>query len=151
MKTLARLQRRLAYERFLARLFSVVGDTWVLKGGYALELRLGGRARATKDLDFHASGDTELLDTLQEAAEADLDDHFRFVVQPPERGTLGGPEVHGVMRTRRGAAWSSISAGLGPRSHSGWVLGPPEVYDRPGVRALSSGKTFPLNPSSSPG
>ena len=53
---LARLQRQLAYERFLTRLFRLVGEAWVLKGGYALELRLGGRARATKDLDFNAPG-----------------------------------------------------------------------------------------------
>lgn len=92
---LARLQRRLAYERFLTRLFAVVEETWVLKGGYALELRLGGRARATKDLDFHALVGADLLDTLQEAAEGDLGDHFRFVVQPPERGTLGGPPEGG--------------------------------------------------------
>jgi predicted nucleotidyltransferase component of viral defense system len=92
---LARLQRRLAYERFLARLFALVGDTWVLKGGYALELRLGGKARATKDLDFHAPSNADLLDTLQAAAEQDLGDHFRFVVQPPERGTLGGPPEGG--------------------------------------------------------
>lgn len=88
---LARLQRRLAYERFLARLFGLVDDAWVLKGGYALELRLGGRARVTQDLDFHAPGSSDLLDTLQEAAEQDLGDHFRFVVRPPERGPLGGP------------------------------------------------------------
>lgn len=92
---LARLQRRLAYERFLARLFGLVGDAWVLKGGYALELRLGGRARATQDLDFHAPGSSDLLDTLQEAAEQDLRDHFRFVVRPPERGPLGGPPEGG--------------------------------------------------------
>lgn len=92
---LARLQRRLAYERFLARLFLVVGETWVLKGGYALELRLGGRARSTKDLDFHAPTGADLLDTLQEAAEQDLGDHFRFVVVPPERGALNGPPEGG--------------------------------------------------------
>lgn len=92
---LARLQRRLAYERFLVRLFNLVGDTWLLKGGYALELRLGGKARATKDLDFNAPGRQNLLDVLQEAAEQDEGDFFRFVVQPPERGQLAGPPEGG--------------------------------------------------------
>jgi predicted nucleotidyltransferase component of viral defense system len=92
---LNRLQRQLAYERFLTRLFSLVGDTWVLKGGYALELRLGGRARATQDLDFNAPGSADLLDTLQEAAEQDGADHFRFVIEAPQRGTLAGPPEGG--------------------------------------------------------
>ncbi|WP_075831051.1 nucleotidyl transferase AbiEii/AbiGii toxin family protein [Deinococcus marmoris] len=92
---LARLQRQLAYERFLNRLFGVVGEAWVLKGGYALELRLGGRARATKDLDFNAPGGGDLLEVLQDAAELDLADHFRFVVEVPERGALAGPPEGG--------------------------------------------------------
>lgn len=49
----ARLMKRLAFERFLARLFQKGSERWVLKGGYALELRLGDRARATKDLDLN--------------------------------------------------------------------------------------------------
>jgi hypothetical protein len=35
------LQRRVAFERFLARLFFSGDERWVLKGGYALELRSG--------------------------------------------------------------------------------------------------------------
>lgn len=89
---LARLQRRLAYERLLVRLFGLVGETWILKGGYALKLRLGGKARATQDLDFHAPTGVDLLDVLQEAAEQELGDFFRFVVQPPDRAdSLGRP------------------------------------------------------------
>ena len=63
----SRLQRRVAFERFLARVSQQVGERLILKGGYALELRLGWRARATVDLDFAApflSG-AELLETLQ--------------------------------------------------------------------------------------
>jgi hypothetical protein len=45
---LDRLRKRVAFERFLARLFDRDPTRWVLKGGYALELRLVGRARATK-------------------------------------------------------------------------------------------------------
>jgi hypothetical protein len=41
-----RLQKQLAFERFLARLFYSGGERWVLKGGYALELRLPGHSRA---------------------------------------------------------------------------------------------------------
>lgn len=94
-ENLARLQRRLAYERLLVRLFGLVGDTWVLKGGYALELRLGGKARATQDLDFHAPTGVDLLDVLQDAAEQEMDDFFRFVVPPPDRDWLAGPPEGG--------------------------------------------------------
>jgi len=38
---------QLTFERFLARLFRGDGQRWVLKGGYALELRLSGTVRAT--------------------------------------------------------------------------------------------------------
>src|ERR1700728_3764374 len=46
---LARLRKRVVFERLLARLHAVAPDAWVLKGGFALELRLGARARTTKD------------------------------------------------------------------------------------------------------
>jgi len=91
----SRLQRQTTYERFLARLFRMTGNTWILKGGYALELRLGGQARATKDLDFHAPAETDLLDTLQAAAEQDLGDYFEFRVEPPRQGQLTGPPEGG--------------------------------------------------------
>ena len=91
----SRLQRQVTYERFLARLFRVTGDTWVLKGGYALELRLGGQARATKDLDFLAPLEADLLDTLQETAEQNLGDHFEFQVELPRKGRLTGPPEGG--------------------------------------------------------
>lgn len=40
---LARLQRRVAFERLLARLSRDATTPWLLKGGYALELCLGAR------------------------------------------------------------------------------------------------------------
>jgi len=48
---LQRVRRKVAFERFLARLFSVQPYPWVLKGGYALEVRFEV-ARATKDMDL---------------------------------------------------------------------------------------------------
>lgn len=54
---LQRLRRQVAFDRLLARLFS--GDAavrgWVLKGGYALELRFR-QARTTRDLDLTVTG-----------------------------------------------------------------------------------------------
>ena len=70
-----RLQMQVAFERFLVRLFHVDGTRWVLKGGYALELRRPGTARATRDLDLSGPppAGPDLLDELQRAAELELD------------------------------------------------------------------------------
>ncbi|MFO0759009.1 MAG: nucleotidyl transferase AbiEii/AbiGii toxin family protein [Byssovorax sp.] len=57
---LARLRQRYVFERLLARLAAYFGDRVVLKGGLALELRLG-RARATRDVDLRVSGNPGLL------------------------------------------------------------------------------------------
>jgi len=66
---LDRLRKRVAFEKFLARLFEQTPAHWVLKGGYALELRLGGRARATRDVDLDRPPPPaeDLLDELQKA------------------------------------------------------------------------------------
>lgn len=66
-----RLRRQIAFDRFLARLFSGDRSDWILKGGYAMELRFQV-ARATRDLDFtvrgkpSGAGDT-VLTLLQDA------------------------------------------------------------------------------------
>ena len=48
---LQRLRRKVAFDRLLARLFSLEEQSFFLKGGYAMELRLK-TARATKDIDL---------------------------------------------------------------------------------------------------
>lgn len=49
---LSRLRNRVVFERLVARLLTVAPDAWILKGGFALEMRLGGRARSTRDVDL---------------------------------------------------------------------------------------------------
>src|ERR1700736_2708108 len=59
---LQRLRRQVAFDRFLARMFSKgpkASYPWVLKGGYAMELRLH-TARTTKDLDLTLNDGTRL-------------------------------------------------------------------------------------------
>ena len=46
-----RLRRNVAFDRLLIRLFSKNPSSWVLKGGYAMELRVSN-PRATKDIDL---------------------------------------------------------------------------------------------------
>lgn len=79
---LSRLRKRIVFERLLARLQAVAPDGWLLKGGFALELRLGGRARTTKDVDIDWNvGEGEATEFLLDAAALDMDDMFSFDVQ----------------------------------------------------------------------
>lgn len=86
---LQRLRRQVAFDRLLQRLFQKAPGLWVLKGGYAMELRISG-ARATKDIDLTFSGrvsrkksvggDDLLLAQLQQAGATDLGDGFSFLI-----------------------------------------------------------------------
>jgi Nucleotidyl transferase AbiEii toxin, Type IV TA system len=91
------LRRQVAFDRLLARLFQV-GDPkelpWVLKGGYAMELRIKA-GRTTKDIDLtmrggfgpaHTKGESEkhaILTRLQDIAARDLGDFFVYMVGEP--------------------------------------------------------------------
>lgn len=85
-----RLRRQVAFDRLLARLFLPDQTSWVLKGGYALEL-LFDTARATIDIDLTlpglvaTSGQTNdvIHEMLQKTAGAALDDWFEFAFAAP--------------------------------------------------------------------
>lgn len=82
-----RLRREVAFDRFLARLFAGENAPWILKGGYALELRIK-EARVTKDIDLalrEVLGKDKplheaILAALEKAAVADLADFFVFEI-----------------------------------------------------------------------
>lgn len=77
--TLAQLQRQVAYDRLLERLY-LADDRWVLKGAAALLARDLGM-RATIDVDVYraqAADDAEL--ELRSAASQDIGDWFRFEI-----------------------------------------------------------------------
>ncbi|MEK7717196.1 MAG: nucleotidyl transferase AbiEii/AbiGii toxin family protein [Pseudomonadota bacterium] len=85
---LQRLRRTVAFNRFLARIFDDKSSPWVLKGGYAMELRLHN-ARATQDIDLGfrgapVTGGENQTDYIQrllaKAAQADKRDFFSFEV-----------------------------------------------------------------------
>lgn len=94
---LQRLRRQVAFDRFLARLFSRPDSAWVLKGGYAMELRFRA-ARATKDLDFTVraapsgrAGRDAVLEHLQEVGGLDAGDFFAFRVAEASTDLDGAP------------------------------------------------------------
>jgi len=85
---LVRLRKMVAFERFLARLVAAQPDTWVLKGGLALQLRLPEHARTTQDIDLLLRRSLRVEDVhraLVTAALQDLGDWFTFEVARPER------------------------------------------------------------------
>ena len=85
------LRRRVALERLLARLTKVAPGRWALKGGLALETRLGERARPSMDLDAdHAQGAAAAREDLQHAIAEDLGDHFSFAIIGSEELREGG-------------------------------------------------------------
>jgi len=113
------LRQKVVMERLLARLFSERGAAWRLKGGYAMELRLGGRARTTRDLDLAvppmgpspAGAHDLLLDLLRDAALLDLGDFLEFAVAGPGEALAGG---------QAGGFRFSVAVTLGGRSYVGF-------------------------------
>src|SRR5690242_13066494 len=89
---LQRIRREVAFDRLLVRLFRGQRPDklpWVLKGGYAMELRIQS-ARATKDIDLtvRVAGPVDaatdfLLERLQESAALNAGDFFAYLIGEP--------------------------------------------------------------------
>lgn len=79
---LMRLRKRVAFERFLARLSAAESEGWMLTGAFALDLRLGLGTRTTKDIDLARADDEDAAtEHLSAAGAIDLDDFFDFEVR----------------------------------------------------------------------
>lgn len=75
------VRRRAALERLIARLMAVAPDRWALKGGLALDTRLGARARSSMDMDIdHRHGAAVAREDLELAVARDLSDYFTFAI-----------------------------------------------------------------------
>lgn len=83
---LTRLRKMVTFERFLARIAVSHGETWLLKGGVAIQYRLGERARTTLDMDLLADGPRDSIhSTLASAGLLELGDWFEYLVGQPHR------------------------------------------------------------------
>jgi hypothetical protein len=75
------LQRQLAYDRLLERLY-LADDGWIVKGAVALLARDIG-VRASLDVDVYRASTTDVAESdLRTAAKRDVGDWFRFDVGP---------------------------------------------------------------------
>ncbi len=106
-----RIRKRVAFERFLARLQAPPDSPWFLKGAFALDLRFGERARTTKDLDLGiylslrgdpGPGPEEIAKLLRKAAEYSLDDFFVFTVPGEGEEILQEPDAPAYRFTVQG-------------------------------------------------
>jgi len=130
------LRLKIAIERLLARLFHEPNPPWLLKGGYAMELRFRPKARTTRDLDLTLGGrvDPEALterlmevhEALMDAAGLDIGDFFEFTI-PPARSELtvapGGGGVFSVIAKVAGREFARFHVDIG---FGDAILGGPE-------------------------
>ena len=117
---IARDRKRVAFDRFLARLAQTSPSNWLLKGGFALDLRLADRARTTRDidLDWQAAEDALLEALITAASAVDYDDYFTFAVErtgpPPDR--LGGSHRFRIVASLAGREFDTFLLDAGIRA-----------------------------------
>lgn len=121
-----RMRRQAAFDRLLCRLFHEPDPPWLLKGGYAMELRIQ-KARTTRDVDLAIrqlpDGAKEwnaaaVRASLERAAAVDLKDGFEFTIGEPTMDLDAAPNggarypVEAQMAGRRFASFHlDVSAG----------------------------------------
>lgn len=91
----------------------------MLKGGFALDLRLAARARSTRDVDIEwRAAEDELADTLLDAADHDAADFFVLSIErtgtPPDR--LGGAHRFRVSASLAGRPFETFVLDVGLRA-----------------------------------
>ena len=110
--TLPQLQRQIAYDRLLERLY-LVDDGWIVKGATALLARNLG-VRETIDVDLYRSAALEVAEAeLRRAAQHDIGDWFRFEIGPRQTLTAGAVGVRLPATATVGATvWSAFRVDL---------------------------------------
>lgn len=129
-----RLRKMVAFERLLARLIRGENETWVLKGGFALELRLGVQARTTNDLDLLATVSLtpeRMHQVILRAALQDLKDGFQFQVREAANTNPARYAVRSLLDARRFENFH-LDVGTGDP-----IVGPPEYITTPNLMAFA--------------
>ncbi len=110
--TLTQLQRQMAYDRLLERLYQF-DDGWIVKGATALLARDLGM-RATIDVDVYRAQATKMAEAdLRAAASRDIGDWFRFEIGPARAMGEGQSGVRLPVAAYVGAApWAQFHVDL---------------------------------------
>lgn len=136
--SLVRLRKSIAFDRLLARLFAVAPDRWVLKGGLALDYRLGAKARTTMDVDLAAAGDEDAATAdLLVTGELDLDDHFSFTIERTaklDQLVEGSALRYHVRADLAGRLFEAFALDVGFDFPAGWE---PETLHGPALLAFA--------------
>ena len=93
------VQLKYVMERILARLFREAAPSWLLKGGFTMDLRFRPRARTTKDIDLSVALTVEaggpmsasMRDRLQAAVDVDPGDYLSFRIGSPKKELTNAP------------------------------------------------------------
>ena len=110
--TLPQLQRQMAYDRFLERLY-LIDDGWVVKGATALLAREIG-VRATIDVDVYRAVEREVAEAdIARAAVLDIGDWFRFDIGATRAHSDGATGVRFPVTAYVGATqWAQFHVDL---------------------------------------
>ena len=131
-----RLRKMIAFERFMARL----DDRWVLKGGYALQLRTE-QARTTQDVDLLAQhiSQEQIAETLLVALHQDMGDYFEFFSERVDPHLNLGPAIRFRVQARlAGRVFERFHIDIGyddPIISPVEYLRPPAYLDFAGIEA----------------
>lgn len=106
-----RLRKQIAFQRLIARFAAVSTDSWALKGGTALNWRIGEQVRATRDIDANWFGESsEFTIFLDSALDTDLADSFLFEIGAPSplRGEVAGGHRYAVTTLLAGREFTAF-------------------------------------------
>lgn len=89
-KQIPRVRKMIAFERLMARL----DQHWILKGGYAIQLRTE-RARTTQDVDLSVMDISvqDIENTFRNELEKDFGDFFEFIISKSDTIGVGENSV----------------------------------------------------------
>jgi hypothetical protein len=108
---LPQLQRQIAYDRLLERLY-LADDQWIVKGATALPARDLG-VRATIDVDLYRPQAGQNAEAqLRAAAQRDIGDWFRFEIGPAQQVTAGTTSRLPVTAVVGATVWVSFHVDL---------------------------------------
>lgn len=134
-----RLRKMIAFERFMTRL----DDRWILKGGYALQLRTD-KARTTQDIDLLAQqiSHAQIAEVLLEDIHQNVGDYFEFFVERTDQDiNLGSAIRFRVTARLAGRVFERFHIDVG---HGDPIVEPVEYLTPPAYLAFAAILTTPI-------